>query len=213
MTDIKIESIKVHQKIDKNPDISFIGEYTDKYNDWYICRHCEKYLIDAEKPNLILEAIESRIYDLENELEDEPQNLKKEKALKVLEKRFDNIEPHDCPNSHREYNYFIPYAGGEKPGTKEYKEYGMQDFKRMEQLTNDIWCFTYIYAEAKILIDNNYQTITSMAINSVESDSGDSYIQDLIKEELADLKRTLTALNVNMSQWVELTTDIEIEER
>ncbi len=42
-----IDSIKVEQIIDTSPDTSFIGEYTDRWDEWAICRCCGEYLANV----------------------------------------------------------------------------------------------------------------------------------------------------------------------
>ena len=105
----------------------------------------------------------------------------------------------------REYTGFEPYAGGEKLGTKEYKEYGLQDYKRMEQLNNGDFSFMGIIAHANIYLEENgrstYQKITSGGIWGVESDSDKSYIEEIEKEQTEDLKHQLEHLNVDTSNF------------
>lgn len=105
--------------------------------------------------------------------------------------------PEDCgiPTSTREYAYFLPYAGGEKPGSKEYQEYGLQDFARMEGLTRGDWSFIGIIAKAHIITSNGTtQVIRSPGIWGIESDCGADYLKFVSDSELTSLRLELMAL-------------------
>ena len=47
---------------------------------------------------------------------------------------YKDMSEDDIPDKGRYYRSFKPYAGGEKPGTKDYYKYGLQDFARMEKI-------------------------------------------------------------------------------
>ena len=176
---ITVESVKVKRILDESPDTSFIGEYTNKWNKWAICRHCGQYIADYIPTD-------------------------------------DNDYPvHNCPTSNREYNYFMPYAGGEKPGTDEYRKYGLQDFKRMERLNNGDWCFIGIVAECVVkypIGSGNYrlEKFTSGGIWGIESDSDSTFIDEMTNEQLSDLERHLSTFGVNLENWAELVKDLEL---
>jgi len=101
-------------------------------------------------------------------------------------------EQEELPERGREFRCFKPYAGGENVGTKEYKEYGMSDYRRMEGLNNGIWNFIGIKAKADIYFEENgvsqYQEITSGGLWGIESDSDKQYIEECEKEQIEDLK-------------------------
>lgn len=46
---MKILKIKVERMNDESPDTSCIGEYTDKPEDWAICRCCGEYLANCDE--------------------------------------------------------------------------------------------------------------------------------------------------------------------
>jgi hypothetical protein len=109
-----VREIRIKHAIDECPETDWLGEYTDDGDDWNICRWCGEYVWDAERPNRIRDTIQENM----NEVEDE--NL-----YRIMwNVAYGVFNGHGCPNSHREFSYFKPYAGGEKPGTKEYREYG-----------------------------------------------------------------------------------------
>lgn len=43
---IKIFSVKIVHKVDENPDTSFLGEYTDRPDEWVIVRKSGEYLAE-----------------------------------------------------------------------------------------------------------------------------------------------------------------------
>ena len=110
----------------------------------------------------------------------------------------------------REHTGFKPCAGGEKVGTKEYKEYGLQDYKRMGQLNRGDFYFMGIIAHADIFLEENghsvYQKITSGGVWGIESDDK-SGTEEIEKEQIEDLKHQLEHLNVDMSNFDHIKID------
>ena len=104
----------------------------------------------------------------------------------------------------REYTGFKPCAGDEKVGTKEYKEYGLQDYKRMEQLNNGDFSFMGITAYADIYFEEDgvcqFQKVTSVGIWGIESDDK-SGTEEFEKDQIENLKEQLKHLNVDMSNF------------
>lgn len=96
----------------------------------------------------------------------------------------------------REHTGFRPYAGGEKIGTKEYKEYGMQDYERMEKINNGSIWFIGIVAKAIIFVNGTRQHIFSGGLWRIESDSDSLYIEEIENGQLSELKEQLEALIV-----------------
>lgn len=107
------------------------------------------------------------------------------------------------PRGH-EYRYFLPYARGEKPGTKHYKKYGKQDFARMESLYRGDWFFIGIYAQANM---SDGHTFRSGGLWGIESDSGREYIEQVAREEIADLRNTLASYGVNTSTFDDMAEE------
>lgn len=127
---------------------------------------------------------------------------------------FEKLPEEDrYPDKGRDYRAFKPYAGGEKVGTKEYYEYGMQDYKRMESLNNGNWSYIGIYAKAEVSYDigqgsRRIETLESSGLWGIESDSGD-YLKEVEKEQLEDLKEHLKAFGVNVKNF----DKIEVERK
>lgn len=122
-------------------------------------------------------------------------------------------EDFEMPRRGREYLFFVPCGGYEKPGTKEYQEYGKQDFARMEDFNNGGWHYIGVIAEAEVSYPcgNNsrrIQRLSSGGLWGVESDAGD-YLKEIAKQELDDLKSHLEAFNVDLSNFEELAEEAE----
>lgn len=167
----KIFSVKVRRDIDESPDTFYIGKYTDIVDDWNIDRRSGKYIIDLIKP----------VADCED----------CEDGQQCSEHQW------DCPSRGREFRFFTPYSAGEIPGTKEFRQYGLQDFKRMEELCNG-WCFIGIRVVAEVGISEDgkewkLETLSSGGVWGIESDSDASYFKEIITEESAQLKIELKA--------------------
>lgn len=157
-----IERVIIRKAVDTNPDLSFIGEYTDEAGEWYIERESGEYVHDLP-------------------------------------------EDHETPTRSREYRYFKPYAGGEKPGTSYYRKYGLQDFERMESYNNQQWCMIGITTEAEVLVpiagdSCHVQQISGGSLWGIESDSESSFFESTAKDCLAELWSQLSALNVPQSE-------------
>ena len=180
-----IEGVKVRAIPDESPDTSWLGEYTDDLG-----------------PGVI-------ICDYDEFYEKIPTEMERDVDGKFLGKAEPELPERGC-----EFRGFIPYAGGEKPGTKDYYKYGMLDYKRMKGLNMGDWSFIGIQAEAKVsyktINGRRLETLTSGGLWGMESDSG-KYLEEVMDEELSDLKGHLEKFNVDISNWDELTKDVKIE--
>jgi hypothetical protein len=114
-----------------------------------------------------------------------------------LEKADENWEPR---RRNGEYRFFVPYGGGEKPGTDDHRKYGLEDFRRMERLASGDLCFLGIQARADIVVNGTCQTITSGGLWGIESDSGDDYFAEVGRTEVAELAGILETLGFSRVQ-------------
>lgn len=101
-------------------------------------------------------------------------------------------EDADLPERGREYRYFIPYAGGEKPGSKDYKVYGKQDYERMEALQRGDWQSQGCVAKAEVSYptgngNRRLETLSSGGLWGIESDSDREFLDEVEREQLDDL--------------------------
>lgn len=168
----RIAKITIKHIIDESPDTSFIGEYTDELGPGVIVRALRNFY--EKLPTLMERDTNGRFYR--------------------------KSEPYNLPLRGREYRGFIPYAGGEEKGTRNYYRYGMQDFKRMESLEHGNFCFIGIRAEAEIQTSEQGKDwlinhISSGGLWGIESDSPESYFKEVAQQELAELEKLLLELN------------------
>lgn len=133
--------------------------------------------------------------------------------VKQYDKFYEDLteeEIEEINTRNREHTGFKPYAGGEKVGTKDYREYGLQDYKRMEQLNNGAFSFVGVIANANIFLEENgcttYQKITSGGIWGIESDD-ESGTEESEKNQIEDLKHQLEYLNVDVSNFDHIKID------
>lgn len=92
-----------------------------------------------------------------------------------------------------EHRYFVAAHSPETTGNPASVE---QDWHRAEAY-GDEWHMVGIRAVATLTIRGVRQTLTSGGLFGVESDADDSYLQEVALEELADLRDTLAALDVD----------------
>jgi hypothetical protein len=192
----KIISIVIEHAFDESPDTSFLGEYTSKRDEWNINRRTGTFVHAEIVRERIIAALEEKLEDIS------PANSGND-ALHAIyrvshyEKRLEKIKAIDLNQytiGRHSFEYFKPYAVGEKPGSPEYKKYAMQDFERLEGLSRGSWCFIGIIAKAQISVNGTLQTIASGGLWGIESDSGKDFIEETEKEELSDLSKNLSAL-------------------
>lgn len=183
---IKALAVRVEVRTDDSPDTSYLGEYTDTPYEGAIDRASADFCGDIDRRRALIEDIRDSIdYD----------DVSAARAAK-LGRRIERIErtgETEYGPRGRHYRFFLPYAGGEKwqnGRNKEYRTYAMQDYKRMEGLNNGDWAIVGIVAKAEILVGDTIQTIHSAGLWGVESDA-DDYIQQMAKEQLADLAELL----------------------
>jgi hypothetical protein len=187
----KIFDVKIKRDVDDSPDTSWIGEYTDTLETGVIVRRDNEFY---EK--------------LPREMERNDDG--------TFAGKGDFINP--LPERGREFRGFKPYAGGEKAGTKEYYQYGMQDYERMEGLERGDWRFIGIRAIAKVGVSldggKNFKVdkITSGGLWGIESDAEDSDLKEIEQEQLSELKDLLLAYGFGRSKVGKAISEAEREE-
>lgn len=195
----RISKVVIRHMFDEDADTSFIGEYTDDYSPWAICRQKGEFLQVLEDAAW-QEEYQAYLAECAKNGSDE------EKPLSFDEWQEETyFEGYQLPNRGREYRFFVPYARGEKPGTELYKKYGMQDFKRMESLVRGDWYFIGIRAEAEVQTSQDGKVwqvhkISSGGLWGIESDSDKSYFEEENKNQLADLRAQLLEFGFSRHQ-------------
>lgn len=100
-------------------------------------------------------------------------------AIDRFKARLENIGP-----GHNEYRYFNPATEYHDLDYKEFVNYGIT------------WMEYYVKAEARVLIDGNYQKIDSDGLGGVgkDEDEGNEAFKEYWDDERADLTRKLRAV-------------------
>lgn len=186
----KILRVRILNMIDPDPDTSMLGEYSDIRDGMVVATG--EFVADVDRRLDILDRL--RYADIP--------------ALETAWKaRFDklSIEWEDLNMIHRmcrRYRFLIPYAGGEPPGSKEYREYARADFKRLEEYVEGKWWYTGIRAEADIVLPGRLivQTILSGDIYGIESDGDEAYKAEIKHEQLSILRQELQAVGFSQQQ-------------
>jgi hypothetical protein len=181
----KIDSIKIIHAVDEYPDLSYIGKYTDDMEPGVIVREYGEFY------------------------EKLPAEMERD-----TDGRFYRKGSPEVPARGREYRGFRPYAGGEKPGTKDYYKYGMQDFKQMEDINNGYIQIIGIYAKATVSYEvaaggRRIDTLESSGLWGIEEGPKGSkaYIKEIEQQQLDDLKEHLEHYQVDMSNFKELAEE------
>ncbi len=205
----RILKIEVKRMDDESPDTSWLGEYSDtRTSEFSIDRAHDETCASVQDNSESVDRLERAISYL-NDVRagtgpgDEWEHIGE--AQDILIEAQERLTECDCDArswDNREYRYFNPsfnYVdkdGHVLPGNtpQDVRKYVKQDFDRMESLYTGYWNFIGIRAEAKIVIGNVGQTITSGGLWGIESDSDESYIKSVEQEELADLRGILHEL-------------------
>ena len=96
-----------------------------------------------------------------------------------------------------EYRYFNP-ANAE--------EAAELDYQRSEALNRGEWCYLLIHAVAIVHSERGIaQTVTSGYIGGIESDSDEAYLAEIETGQLAELRKELEALGI------EIPADMDVE--
>jgi hypothetical protein len=91
-------------------------------------------------------------------------------------------------------------------------EYARADRDRLVKFYQNKWSMLGIGAEARILITDIVQTITSSYLWGIESDAGKDYHQEVEQEQLSELRYELSELGFSMLQLDEAFTKVEQKE-
>lgn len=188
----RILSVKVTREVDTDPDFSWLGEYSDtpgelaivasgQYAGTFIddlpceCEHATWQHARQGDPRLETEDFEiGQCYVKDCGCED-----------------FDRV----AVGRGRDYRYFNSGSIDSGNTEEENRQYAMQDYERVDAYNRDQWWFLGINAEAQVQLNGNLvQTITSGGLWGIESDSDDSYLQQVGDEQLAELKDQLHAI-------------------
>lgn len=97
-----------------------------------------------------------------------------------------------------EYRYFVPTISPEQSGNPASAE---ADYQRMERYNAGDWCMLGIKAVAEVVMTGSVvQRVSSGGLWGVESDSEESYLQEVGDEELGTLREELESMGFTTRQ-------------
>jgi hypothetical protein len=189
----EIRSITTHRVADNDPDLSYLGEYSDSPGEHAIevfgpepgdtaaCAECGEpitFVVSAwghDTGSEVADIATDQDHDAEPDADFEPRSYQAGK-----------------------YRYFNPAN----------PEYARADFERMERYNNDGWGMVGVYAQANITVAGIIQTVQSGGLWGIESDSDESYFTEIGKEELSQLVTVLEELGFERTAIDEACADV-----
>ncbi len=219
----RILSVTLKRMVDESPDTSWLGEYSNRpTSEFSIDRahseDCASVDPKAKAAKKTLEHVQQTVGDLHNDvlaqyngtLANEKLDSEKDaldEAYDVVGELIDSVDECDCGEhgdvQRGEYRYFNPSfnyvdeQGKALPENtpEEVRKYVRQDYERMESLNRGDWSFIGISAEAEVWNADTQvvQRIHSGGLWGIESDSEQSYLEEVEQEELSNLKVELKA--------------------
>lgn len=99
-----------------------------------------------------------------------------------------------------EYRYFNMSSNYEDETPENQQKYMEQDYKRMQDYNRNEWCMLFLICEARVVVNGIVQTVTSGGLGGVESDSDDSYFEEIKEGQLEELAEVLRSLNFSQKQ-------------
>lgn len=167
---------------DESPDLSWLGEYQARNEDFIVDR--EKGILwgktEGEPPDEYDFDTENGSYDVDAYEKAEEKWLATGVWAEDLHTR-----------NRREYRYFKPYAGGIDPleNKEEWIKCALQDYDRYEAYNRGDWCMMGVVVSLDLPDCPTCGPRTvSDSLWGIESDSDEEYIEDLIAECMAQAK-------------------------
>ena len=209
---------RMRLEVEEYPDASWIGEYTDKDDDYIIDRKMGAlvgpYLPDPEEPDapdpqdfatreeyhVAVEqyAIAMVRYDAAYDAWNDEGNRE------ILADDLHTWGGRYCT----EYRYFKPSAGGEnEPGgtytdregvehtisVEEWTKWAVQDYERAEGLNRGDWCFVGVVVQVDAPACSRCGHVETLyaSLWGIESDSEDAYFEEVRDDLISELQREL----------------------
>lgn len=200
-TSKRISAVVVKHIADYDGDTSWLGEYaSEPTSDLYSIHR--KHTVDCNLNSLEAKLAAATLTNAVDHLN----NWEDDEASDLLDEHREALEECDCNQRTRyergTYEYFNPslnyvdkYGDALPENTpEEIVKYVAQDYERMERLNAGYWGFIGIKAEARVIVNGITQEITSGGLWGIESDSEESYFEEIEGEELSSLRTQLEAL-------------------
>lgn len=199
----EIRSITMRRVGDSDPDLSYLGEYSNQagphaiatfgpeQGDEAVCYECAEAILfhDGGWHHGTFRTIED-------------------------EDDFDHApEPDDNYHGGRShkpgtYRYFNPSSRSDGMPEDEAATCRYADFQRMEAYNNQQWGMVGVYAQAGIVVAGLTQTVQSGGLWGIESDSDESYFAEIEKEQLSELVTVLEELGFERTAIDEACEDV-----
>lgn len=193
----RIQTVSIKRMFDDSPDTSWLGEYSNSSSGLFV--------IDRDH------GPDCPMHWADNDCTDD-------------DERDCSCISHDS----RTFRYFHPGsvekfdpnaswipAGTENKRTHWFdamQDNAEADYRRMEALNEGDFCFIGIRAEARIVIENVCQDITSGGLWGIESDSDAAYLKEIESEQLAELRSQLEAIGFSKRAVSAAFRNVEREE-
>ena len=173
----KILRVRIEREVDDNPDFSYLGEYGNSAEtEWAIDREARGDRND------------SREYRYWNP---GPNHIPPGQA-----ENWAHVPDNDVWEAVRANNATLP--DGTIPSARQSAiesldlAYIQQDYERCEAYNRQVWCYLGIIAKAEVRSAQGIvQTLRSGGLWGVESDSGESYLEEVGQEQLTELRAEL----------------------
>jgi hypothetical protein len=220
----RILSVTIKRMIDEDPDTSWLGEYGQSSTSEFSIDREHTLECPVNSPNTIgqnwLARIRKHIVEGSIEWVWSPEEVLDD-IHETLDTCSDSLYDCDCGESgdmqRHEYRYFNPsFNYVDKNGhalpentPEEVRSYVRQDYERMESANRGDWGFIGIRTECEVnlpyqvnkgcvkgreVYHNVKEVLSSGGLWGIESDSEDSYLESVEKDELADLRSQLKML-------------------
>lgn len=209
----EIRSITMHRVVDTDPDLSYLGSYSNSPGEHAIPTYGPE-VGDSANCNWCGEEIRADDNGVggivwchhfgSTVCNDYPVGSVEDGDTAEPD---DDYRPRGYDSS--KYRYFNPvwqnYAG-ESP--EDIARYVRADFERMESYGNDGWGMVGVYAQAEIVVAGTIQEVHSGGLYGIESDSDESYFAEIEKEELSALVTILEELGFERTAIDEACADV-----
>jgi hypothetical protein len=193
---------EIEWQYDDSPDLSYLGEYTDKPGEWQVdrkeCRLLGEY-IENETEWMDTELATEKAAELEAdgmEVTWNSEDVRGDKQIHSLYYWGYEILAADLRSTYERnsYRYFVPGNPYSDVEQSERVKYILQDYERMEDANRGFW--SSVGCVVTMFIDG--EEVAYASLWGIESDCGDGYSkeveEDLIDECISDAKKNSAAL-------------------
>jgi hypothetical protein len=201
----EIRSITMRRVGDSDPDLSYLGEYSDSPGEHAINvfgpeqgDEAQCNLCDMESPILFHDGEwhhgTFRVIRDEDDFDHDP----------VPDDNYCGGRSYQAGK----YRYFNPSSRADGLPEDEAATCRYADFQRMESYNQQEWQMVGVYAQASIVVAGIIQTVQSGGLWGIESDSDGSYFAEIEAEQLSELVTVLEELGFERTAIDEACADV-----